>query len=176
MENEKDVHAAVGLPKTNRKRNALITIIAVLILAAAGLIFGRNQGWFQQSETSEPFIGNLKEGQLPGSDALQEAQDDRVRIQINAEPHFADGESEGNLYIGNPDTNIYDMEVIIRLTDSDETIYESGKIPPGYYVDYDKLHQTLSEGVYAAKAAIVYYNDADMQVRYSVNLEITIEE
>lgn len=160
-------------PGNRRKRKAVIIIIIIFLLTAIALTVCWQRGLFDQSEGPQ-VIGNLKEGQLPGTDALKEAEDDQVRIQINAEPVFSDGESEGNLYIGNPDTNIYDMEVEITLNDTGETVYESGRIPPGYYIDNDKLQIVLSAGTYPAKATILYYNGEDVQVSYSVNLEITI--
>lgn len=161
-------------PGNRRKRKAVITIIIILLLITITLIACWQMGLFDQYEGPQ-VVGSLKEGQLPGTDALKEAEDDQVRIQINAEPVFADGESEGNLYIGNPDTNMYDMVVEITLDDTGEIAFQSGRIPPGYYIDSDKLQTILSAGEYSATASIIYYNGEEVQVSYSIKQKITIQ-
>jgi hypothetical protein len=157
-----------------RRRRKIIISVIILLLIAIALLACWQLGLFDKEE-GPVVIGSMKEGQLPGTDALREAEDDQVRIQINAYPVFTDSESEGNLYIGNPDTNIYDMEVKISLDDTGEAVYQSGRIPPGYYIDNDKLQTTLSTGTYLATADIVYYDGEDVQVSYSVALEMTIQ-
>lgn len=155
--------------KTDRIKKKIITaIIIILLLLVIILLFYWQMG--------SVYVGGIKEGQLPGTEALKEAENDRVRIQINARPFFKSGKSEGNLNIGNPDTNEYDMEVTITRDDTEEVIYESGRIPPGYYIDNDKLQVVLSKGSYIAKAKITYYNGEEEQVSYFVNQEITIEK
>lgn len=173
MSSTKTMRGSESIPLDRRKRKIVITIFILLLLITIGLLICWQRGLFDKYEGPQ-VIGTLKEGQLPGTDALKEAEDDQVRIQINSQPVFNDGESEGNLYIGNPDTNVYDMEVEIVLDDTGETVYESGSIPPGYYIDNDKLQTVLNTGTYPAKASIVYYNGNAVQVSYSVNLEITV--
>jgi len=156
------------------KRKIAAAVLLFLLLIGIALIICRQKGFFNQYEEPQ-VIGNLKEGQLPGTEALKEAEDDQVRIQMNAEPIFADGKSGGNLYIGNPDTNLYDMEVKIALDDTDETVYESGRIPPGYYIENDKLQTVLHAGTYPATSSIVYYDGENIRASYSVNLKITVQ-
>lgn len=169
MEHTYGIADGEKIPPDRRKRKIVAAILIILLLVIALVVY-----WWMTDKGPE-VIGNLKEGQLPGSEALREAEDDQVRIQINSQPVFADGKSEGNLYIGNPDTNIYDMMVTITLTDAEEQVYESGRIPPGYYIDNDKLQKVLSAGAYDAKASIVYYDGEKVQVSYIVNLEITVK-
>lgn len=161
-------------PGNRRKRKVVIVGIIILLLIGIILTICWQIGLFDQYEGPQA-VGSLKEGQLPGQEALKEAEDDRVRIQINSAPTFDNGTSEGNLYIGNPNTNAYDMVVEITIDDTDETLYQSGRIPPGYYIDNDKLQTTLSAGEYSATAVITYYNGEEVQVSYSVKQKITIK-
>lgn len=157
-----------------RKKRFILILILLLLLSLALAYCRKSKGLEQQQEQGELFIGNIKKGMIPGADTMKAAEEGRVRMQINSEVVFADEKSEGNLYIGNPDTNLYDMEVTITLNDTGTVVYQSGKIPPGYYIDKDKLQTALAAGAYAAKASIVYYDGEEVQVNYGVNLNITI--
>lgn len=158
---------------SQKKKKKIILLIILLLLIALAIAFCRKSRDLDQMQ-EQAVVGNIKKGRLPGTEALKEAEEDRVRMQINSESVFADGESEGNLYIGNPDTNQYDMEVTITLADSGTIVYQSGRIPPGYYIDRDKLQTVLAAGIYAAKASIVYYNGEEVQISYGANLKITV--
>ncbi len=152
-----------------KKKYRWILLLLCLILIAVLLYL------FWNRETDQ----NLKAGFLPGLDeeALQaEVDGNYIRMQINSTPVFEDGSSEGNLYIGNPETNRYDMYVVITLEESGEVIYDSGLIPPGYYIDYDTLQVELEEGRHKALAEISYYNEnEDVQSQSNIMLEVVIK-
>ncbi|MGL6202152.1 MAG: hypothetical protein ACRC3H_24825 [Lachnospiraceae bacterium] len=151
-----------------KKKRAIIIIIILLAIIAAIIIWRMN--------TSPPGLSSgLKEGDLPGAEAAEHAEEDQITMQINAAPVFEDGESEGNLDIGNPDINEYDLIVEITLNDSGEKLYESERIPPGYYIDNDKLQKVLSKGTYEATAKLTYYDGDDVRVFYNVILNIEIQ-
>ncbi len=154
-----------------KKKHCLLIILLLLLLLgiAAGYILLRDTG----EDTG------LKAGFLPGLDAeaLQaEVDADSIRIQINSTPVFEDGKSEGSLYIGNPDTNNYDMKVVITLDESDQIIYESELIPPGYYIDYDTLLSAPEPGTHAALAEIIYYTeDGSVQSQTNIRLKVIVK-
>lgn len=152
-----------------KKKRAIIIIIFILLAIIAAIIIWR-------MNTSPPGLSSgLKEGDLPGAEAAEHAEEDQITMQINAAPVFEDGESEGNLDIGNPDINEYDLIVEITLNDSGEKLYESERIPPGYYIDNDKLQKVLSKGTYEATAKLTYYDGDDVRVFYNVILNIEIQ-
>ncbi len=156
---------------SNKRRITIILIILLLLIAVIGLWF-----WYQ-SQAEEEVSRDLSSGILPGSSEVDysDAAEESIRIQINSQPVFETGESEGNLYIGNPEPNQYDMEVIITLEQTGDEIYNSGYIPPGYYIDNDRLDVVLEAGEHAAVAAITYYTEAGaVQSRTNVKLTIIV--
>lgn len=154
--------------KKKKKKAIIIILIIILIAIIAGIIIWR------MNALPPSISSGLKEGDLPGAEAAEHAEEDQVTLQINASPVFANGKSEGDLSIGNPDINEYDLIVEITLNNTGEKLYESERIPPGYYIDNDKLQKVLSKGTYEATAKLTYYDGDDVQVYYNVILNIEI--
>lgn len=164
------------MEKGRQKKKQIVISLVLLVLVAAGV-----GGWlWYQNRTPEEPAKNLSSGLLPGSssvdyDALAE---ESIRIQINSRPVFETGDSEGSLYIGNPEPNNYDMEVTITLEEAetgveDTPVYNSGIIPPGHYIDYDKLDTVLETGEHAAMAEITYYTE-EGAVQSKTNVKLTL--
>ena len=82
----------------------------------------------------------------------------QLAVQINAVVNFKDGESDGDLFIMNPNNNIYNVVVKIYLEDNKNLIYESKKLKPGESIEYDKLKTDLSAGKYNATAYFEAYD------------------
>ena len=153
-----------------KKKRAIIIIIIILLLAIIAAII-----IWRMNALPPGISSGLKEGNLPGAEAAEHAEEDQITMQINAAPIFEDGKSEGDLDIGNPDINEYDLIVEITLNNTGEKIYESDRIPPGYYIDNDKLQKVLSKGTYEATAKLTYYDGDDVRVYYNVILNIEIQ-
>lgn len=66
-----------------------------------------------------------------------------VDIGIAAEPVFEEGGKKGKLGIENVPGNRYSLQIDLVLDDTGETIYQSGLIDPGYYIEYVELNKTL---------------------------------
>lgn len=160
---------SIDQSKKKKKKAAIIIIIVLLAIIAAIIIW-------RMSASPPGLSSGLKEGDLPGVEAAEHAEEDQITMQINAAPVFENGESEGNLDIGNPDINEYDLIVTITLNNTGEKIYESERIPPGYYIDNDKLQKVLSKGAYEATEKMTYYDGDDVRVYYNVVLNIGIQK
>lgn len=89
----------------------------------------------------------------------KETEDSQVRLKINTNPIFENGNSEGNLLIENYKDNKYYFSVEITIEDSGETIYKSSILKPLQYIDTDKLLKTLKKGEYPCIALFTVYDE-----------------
>lgn len=153
----------------------IAALLLLLLLAIAGLhqCGYIRYPWEETSPVSGSVGGNIQEG-TPGMTreelitAMQEKADkSKVSLKINARPIFEDGNSQGDLYIVNPVDNAYHMNVIIRLDDTNEVIYESGMMAPNQYIDKDTLLTKLDKGEHPATAYMHIFDAEDLE--HSIN-------
>lgn len=151
---------------TKKKKVVLISII-LLILCSIGGFLGFK--WYESYKTK------VQEGQLTGTigtipgfspeelqNELQKRADESLfSFNINSKPIFENGKSEGNLRIANPHYNVYPIAVTIRLQDTNEVIFKSGKIQPNHYIEKAKLTKNLKKGDYKATATIEAFSPND---------------
>ncbi|MPM53249.1 hypothetical protein SDC9_100014 [bioreactor metagenome] len=169
-------------PSSSRKKSStkkwmprIATLLPLLLLLIAGLhqCGYIRYPWEGSLPTGSSVGGNIQEG-TPGTSreelitAMQEKADkSTVSLKINARPIFEDGNSQGDLYIVNPVNNAYHMNVIIRLDDTDEVIYESGMMAPNQYIDSDTLLKKLEKGEHPATAYMHIFDAEDLE--HSIN-------
>lgn len=141
-----------------KKRNLIILLIVLLLLLMAAV------GWFILDKNKLRRAQDAGEGQLPyKTEAEIQAELNRriaesaLAISINAKPEFENGTSAARLCIENSPANHYAVNVIIRLNDTGEKIYESGLIDPNHYVEHGKLDKDLPAGTYKATATFTAY-------------------
>jgi hypothetical protein len=159
MEQEKEV-----IEQRHRKKNRwwiLLLLLLLVIGLAGGYYFYTKENEKGRLARDEDALG----GMLPGKtdEEIQEllnqkVQEGMVNIGIQAEPIFEYGGKKGKLGIENIQGNNYSFQVNLLLDDTDEQIYESGLIDPGYYVDFVSLNKTLEAGSYNATAVFTTYS------------------
>ena len=144
----------------------IISIIVILLMAIIIGIFAWMQFAPEKSDAAA-LEDNVKAklGQLEdkSNDEVRAALDEVIeegslRISINENPVFPNGESEGTLKIENHPNNHYNMRVIIKLNDTGEEIYNSGLMPVNSHIDTDKLERILDKGEYDAMATFTAYD------------------
>lgn len=123
-------------------------------------------------------------GMLPGksqqeiSDLLNEkVAEGMVNIGIQGEPVFEYNGKKGRLGIENIEANHYSFQVDLILDETGETLYSSGLIDPGYYVEYVELNQQLPAGNHEASAIFTTYSldeseDKIAEARVKVTLHV----
>lgn len=177
-----------GKRTNNKLHNRVLLAILLLLLVLLGLyftgVFNREDQGVVVAGDLFPGEGEAQEGIIPGLSEeeilarMQKVADESMfSFKINALPVFKDGNSAGSLGIENPKYNIYPMVVQIFLDDTQEKIYDSGGILPGYYIDNAKLTKVLKAGKYKATAYLNAY-DPDTKVykgKSAAALTITIE-
>lgn len=136
----------------------VILAIVLLIVVVAGV------GWFVSSKDSF-FDNSALTGQMPGKTQQQIVDELNMivekgmfNISINTQIDFETADSKGRACIENVPANLYDMKVRIKVDETDKTIYESGAIKPGQYIEMIQLTQELEEGEYPATAIFTAYD------------------
>lgn len=89
---------------------------------------------------------------------LEEVENDsRFRFRILTNPEFKiseDGKTEtGNIYLENPEENLYQMQAQIKLSEDSSLIYTSPVLKPGEHLDTVELERILSPGLYRAEVS-----------------------
>lgn len=147
---------------SKKKKRALLLLLLLLLLLIVAVAL-----WlFLRPRAEDAFFdGAAIVGTLPGkTDAEIQAELNRIveegmfNISIAPVITFADGASEGQARIENISANHYHMKVVITLDDSGDTVYESGGIKPGEYIENIKLAKALPKGEYSATATFSAYD------------------
>lgn len=148
------------------KKGILAALVIVVLLGVCGGMFYYIYAMSQQNQKSrlardEAALG----GMLPGkseqeiSELLNEkVAEGMVNIGIQGEPVFEYNGKKGRLGIENIEANHYSFQVDLILDETGETIYSSGLIEPGYYVEYVELNQQIAAGDHEATAVFTTYS------------------
>lgn len=170
----------------NKKSRYIIIILLVVVLLMAGAIIwvalsGQSNEAAVETANADFFDPLAETGLLPGmTEAEIEAELNRVveegmlNIAISGELVFRDGASQGAANIVNSEANHYVQKVRITLDETGETVYESGGIKPGQYIQYITLDQVLPAGEYPATATFTAYTEDGLQEAGSAAAKITL--
>ena len=141
-----------------KKRNRMLLVLAAV------LVLGAVAGWYVMDKNKLKRARDAGEGQLPykteaeiQTELNRRIAESALAISINAKPEFENGTAKARLCIENSPANHYAVNVIIRLSDSGEKVYESGLIDPNHYVEYGTLSRNLPAGTYKATATFTAY-------------------
>lgn len=152
------------------KRNIIILFIVNLLILISIFFFIFNKNKVDTSIIKKGVLNGINEEEVLN----MEVDPTKVFFEINSEPHFENGNSEGNLRIANPPYNAYDLSFTITLDDTKEVIFESGVIEPYEYIENAKLNKVLSGGKYEATAIIDAYDKETKKVINTVAAKLTI--
>lgn len=151
----------MDIKKIYKSKKLILLLLIIVLVLILGSIFIFNS----KKSTANVQGGILQEGIIPGytdeqiKEILQrKADESSFSFEINSRPIFKDGKSEGNLRIANPPYNKYSINVEIKLDDSDEIVFNSGKISPNHYIENAKLTKHLKAGEYNSTATINAYD------------------
>ena len=127
----------------------LITIIAILVaiqirnhekeVVHEGVILEANS-----EEKANAYVGSSLPGiAIPG----------RTRLELPA------GVTEADISLHNPDANsgYYDLEFTLKLSETEEILFATGLIPPGYKCSHVTLAKKLDAGEYEAVLLVQPY-------------------
>ncbi len=168
--------------KKGGKSTLLIIICLVVIIALLGTVI------FLLLKKKEPAAQAPEEAganrDLVTEDNLEDVINEMANAQtppgnyqaiMNSTWRFEDGSSySDNAYVENGELNSNDVYFDLKLSDTDEVIYESPVIPVGSHLDKIKLDKDLDAGTYAC---VLTYHLVDSQQKTlgTVNMAVTVE-
>ncbi|MDZ4994756.1 hypothetical protein GNF80_17645 [Clostridium perfringens] len=152
--------------KFTKKKKVLIILILLLLLSIGGFLGFKWYNNYDIQTQEGQLTGTI--GTIPGfspeelqKELQKQADESLFSFNINSKPVFENGKSEGNLRIANPHYNVYPITVTIRLEDTNQVIFKSGKIQPNHYIENAKLTKNLKKGEYKAIATIEAFDPND---------------
>lgn len=95
-------------------------------------------------------------------------------VQINTDINLHDGNSEADVRIQNDASNNFDMGVRIYLKGTGDTVYQSGVIERGQFIQDTKFDVPLAKGEYEAIAEFTAYDPATLSEQGKSNVEVRI--
>jgi len=155
----------------------ILPVVVSVVLLVSGLRTGNGTGDTKRL----PPIGDAAPGRLPDKstesamERLQkEADKSYFAFKLNTKPRFADGHSEGTLWIENPAHNPYPFVVEIYLDQTGEKVYDSGGIPPDHHITAAALMKPLPKGSHAATAYLLVYDPDTLEYRGQAAVELLL--
>ena len=163
----------------NRKLTVILILLIVLLLAVIALLIW--QPWEEKFNDEDFFDPMAVTGILPNmSESEIQVELNRVveegmlNISIAGEIYFPDAASEGKANISNLEINRYITRVNITLDEGGESVYESGGIRPGQYIQFIRLSSPLNPGEYPATATFTAYTLDSHQIVGRAATKITL--
>ena len=167
MKEKKD---ASGRRRTSAKWKWLIGIVLVGVLAAAALLvwngFFRETGYDRYQFDTDAMEGRIQ--RMSDEEIQQEldrvVEEGMFNISIASSIVFESPDGEGQARIENIEANRYHMQVDIVLDETQEVIYSSKLIRPGYSIEYITLDKQLEPGEYDVTAMFSAITQEEMQL------------
>ncbi|MBP1043928.1 hypothetical protein I6N95_23140 [Vagococcus sp. BWB3-3] len=157
----------------------------LIVLLLAALLAGGTYYYFLTRSTpmqvvSGDYLPDVKDAQKMSDKELKAAEQEVVdaskfNMVIKSQAVFESGESTGSLYIQNPVVNGYPINVVIHLDETDEEVYNSGAMSPGFEISGAKLDKILAMGDYPATATFNIYDPETNEKRGQVQAGIAIQ-
>lgn len=159
---------------SSSKKKITIGIIVVLVIAIIIALICKSCSSDKQEKSGGLELGVIDIDSLSSEKDKQKVQDalnkkveeGMVNIFMNTDIRIKEGSTTANLMIQNTEKNHYDLQVNVREVDSDELLYESPVVGPGYKIESDNIKKQLEEGKYECLAE---FNVIDKENNTKVN-------
>lgn len=164
------------MKQKNKKIIAFVTIVIALFIVSFGVY-----KYMQSKQVSSglEIDDNATMGIMPGVDMderikeLQEELDrNMIAFSINTNPSFANGISEGNIMIENPEQNA--KLIVAEIYLENELLYKTKALKPGSYIENIKLDKELKKGEYDAVVYFKAYTEDTQEYIGQTGAEITL--
>lgn len=178
-----DVVEILGDGRLKKKKVIKIVVLSciMVVVLLLSLVYCASTNKKPTGALLPSLDGSLSDGILSGlsSDELDQLFQDQAdasmfSFQINARPVFENGQSKGNLQIGNPPNNLHDIQVDIVLDSTGELLYKSGLIPPNKHIAEIAFSKNLPKGIHKATANINVYQKEPPQLLGQTSAQIHI--
>ncbi len=150
----------------NQRRKQLVAFLFILLLLVAGwFIYHRYLKAEPEKMTvvSGEFLPEQKDAKKTSTKEMKKLAQSAVdkskfNLVISPEATISEQTLQGELIIKNPSENGYPINVEIREKKSNQLVYTSGAIEPGYEIKDVTLEQKLEKGEYPSVAMFSLYD------------------
>lgn len=147
---------ASGKKKLSQKQKCLIAIGIIVVAAAIGVLV---YFLFFKDSGQKLTAANYKQIE---DDMKANVQEGYFETYMNTEWTFPNGNmASTDAILGNSPSNSKPIRCEVRLTDSDEILFDSGVLPVGTKADEIKLSRDLEAGTYSAVCTIYLLDEKD---------------
>ncbi|MGH0590414.1 hypothetical protein ACQVQY_31135 [Bacillus mycoides] len=159
----------------NNKKNRKILIVLLLVLVGSLTMCALNS-----RKSPEVIAGDFlpDEKDVKKIDKKKVAQEkvdaSNFTLSIYPEATFKEETGKGVLHIRNESSNVYPINVKIKRDDTNEIIYETGAINPGYEIKEVTLNKLLKAGTYTATADVDIFDFESKKKRGTTQVEMVI--
>lgn len=139
----------------------VLGIIAIIILILFRHCDCEKCHCHDNTDTSISYDDNLDDSKNKkgnADDLNKKVEEGMITMSMNTDPIFKTGKDKGNLLIENDKSNNYPIMVEIKTKSDGKTIYKSGLIPVGKFVNNAPLSVDLDKGDYPC---VAYFNNMD---------------
>ena len=163
--------------KQPRRLGARIAAFAALAALGGAVMFlrlppqGNGLEWEQ----------NATIGLMPGVDwetrrqqLQQELDDSQISFSLNSSPVFETGQASGRLMLENPANNHKLLTAELVLDATGETLYRSGALRPGSYLEEVTLSRALPAGEYPVTIYLRAYNEQTQKLIGQTGAALTL--
>lgn len=163
----------------HKKKILALLLLLLLIGGAAGYFLTRQEpqavsvisGEFLPEGKDASKISDKELKQL----AQKEVDKSKFNMMIVPEATIDQQTLKGNITIRNPEGNAYPVNVEIRDMETDEIVYTSGAIKPGYEIKEGTLEKRLEKGEHKATALFSIYDPETKEKQGQVAAGITLK-
>lgn len=156
-----------------RGRRRWIALLVLLLLLACAL------AWFYLAPAPEDddIERNIVVGSVLGDDAapVRDASETTAAFSINSIMRFDSPSSKAYIYFENPEGNGKYLSLALVRDDTGQTVYQTGLLQPGTYVEQDALDAMLPYGEYACTAQVSAFRIPDKTPLGTVAAAVTVK-
>ncbi len=157
----------------SRGRWRWVVLLALLLLIACGV------AWFYLAPApdDDDIERNIVVGSVLGDDgaSVRAESETTAAFSINSVMCFDSPSSKGYIYFENPEGNGKYLSLTLVRDDTGQTVYETGLLQPGTYVEQDALDAMLPYGEYACTAQVNAYRIPDKTPLGTVAAAVTVK-
>jgi hypothetical protein len=174
------------MKKTNKMILFLVIIIGILLLLIAGgvvwLIMNSKSGQSPEDVQaksslfeydSQVIIDNPNALQDAVDELIQQTAEGSMTLDMRTEAHSSNG-VDFTCYLGNAETNRYDMFVVIYRDDTQEEIYRSGLIPIGAHIEQFTVSKAIDTGEYVGTVVFNQVEEDHETIHAQVNAGLNL--
>lgn len=163
------------MSKLKEKKNILLILAFLLLLLGISgyFYFNKKQNAPMISADLLPEVGDATDRTI--AEKAQEVADaNYFTLTINPRIEFEQADSEGNIGIINPATNVFPIAVVITEKETGDLLYSSGAIYPNQEIQKGKLKKNLPKGEHSAIATVDIFDPKTKEKEATTEAKLTI--